>query len=458
MGNEKHIEWLLAGQATWNTKRGTHDFRPDFWGVNFFEIFEEAEKLDPNGKVLLSGFNLSNAVFHGANLNKVNFIQSNLRGARLEGAWFPDTSFSGSDLTGAKFGICGLSNVDLTSAVLKCTDLVEANLSGTNLGWSRFWQARLFSSFRNLEESTSHSGTPIEIKNVAELIEICFEIRERYEGYTLYFRGEHDCTWDLRPSVMRPSADGTFKLRTHEGEMLRDLIARSPADFTGMTSALEQMVIAQHHGLKTRLLDVSHNPCIALFSACGAPGPSGESHDKETAGRLHVFAVPKELIKPFDSDTVSTVCNFAKLDRSYQNLLLGKTGEDSHKEDTPIQYLYSEAMRHLYHYIQQEKPHFEERIDPRDFFHVFVAEPKQSFQRIRAQRGAFIISAFHERFEKDEIQSQIRDVPVYEHETLMVPCKKKGSILEELNLLDFTRETLYPSLDEVANRITSSYM
>ena len=89
---------------------------------------------------------------------------------------------------------------------------------------------------------------------------------------------------------------------------------------------------------------------------------------------------------------------------------------------------------------------------------MFVVEPKQSFQRIRAQRGAFVISAFHERFEKDEIRSRVRDVPVYEYETLIVPCKKKEFILEELSLLDFTRETLYPSLDEVANRITSNYL
>ena len=161
--------------------------------------------------------------------------------------------------------------------------------------------------------------------------------------------------------------DGTFKLRAHEGEMLRDLMARRPTDFTGMSSALEQMVIAQHHGLKTRLLDVSHNPCVALFSACDSRDPTGKSHDNNVDGQLHVFAVPKELVKSFDSDIVSIVCNFAKLDRGYQNLLVGKNGEDSLSEDpeTMIQYLYPEAMRHLYHYIQQEKPHFEEKIDPK---------------------------------------------------------------------------------------------
>ena len=120
-------------------------------------------------------------------------------------------------------------------------------------------------------------------------------MRNRYEGLTLYYRGERDSAWDLRPSVMRPSNDGTFNLRAHEGEMLRDLISRRPEDFGGMTSALEQMVIAQHHGLKTRLLDVTRNPCVALIAACDERDAAGNSLDNTMDGRLHVFAVSEEI-------------------------------------------------------------------------------------------------------------------------------------------------------------------
>ena len=298
------------------------------------------------------------------------------------------------------------------------------------------------------------------IESVSRLIERCFEIKERYEGLALYFRGERDRRWELRPSVMRPSASDNFKLRAHEGEMLRDLISKRPEDFSGMTSALEQMVIAQHHSLKTRLLDVSHNPCVALFSACDERDAAGKSQPNHMNGWLHVFAVPKELVRSFDSDVVSVIANFAKLERAYQAVLLGKTTDDSLIEDPSIQLLpsYTEAMRRLYHFIRQEKPQFEKMIEPKDFVRVFVVEPKQSFERIRAQEGAFIISAFHERFERDQIQSRVKNVPIYEHETLIVPSGKKRPILKELNLLNFTRETLYPSLDEVAQSITRNYI
>ena len=96
-------------------------------------------------------------------------------------------------------------------------------------------------------------------------------------------------------------------------------------------------------------------------------------------------------------------------------------------------------------------------MNPRDLLRVFVVEPKQSFERIRAQEGAFIISAFHERFEREQIQDKVENIPVYEYETIIVPSKRKERILKELNLLSFNREALYPSLGEVADRITQLY-
>ena len=457
MPNENHIDWLLDGKDAWNKKRELHDFRPYFSSVGIAEIFEKAGRLDHNGRVPLYGFNLSDAVFHGTNLSRVDFIGTNLHGAQLRGTLLRDTNFREADLTNAKINVGYLGEADFSNAILEGTDFVGTNLIGAELGWSRFWQAKLYPDHSEVDKSVSPKVK--RIKSVADLIKNCFELKKHYQGLTLYFRGERNDAWTLRPSVMRPSNDSTFKLRAHEGEMLRELISRRPGDFGGMTSALEQMVVAQHHGLKTRLLDVSRNPCVALFSACDSRDAAGKSQDNCMDGRVHVFAVPKELVRPFDSDTVSVIANFAKLDRGYQNLLLGKTGEDSQTEDpeSPLRYIFNEAMRHLYHYIRQEKPQFEKIIDPKDFFRAFVVEPKQSFERIRAQEGAFIVSAFHERFEREEIQCRVKNVPVYEHEMMTVPKKRKGEILKELSLLNFTREALYPSLEEVANRITLNY-
>ena len=463
MADNDYISWLLEGKAAWNKRRALHDFSPRFSFVDFAEVFRQAGQLDHNGRVPLSGFDLRNTVFHGANLSRVDFQDANLRGSRLFGTRHHESSFFKADLTDAEFGAGHLGHADLSSAILVGTDLVHVNLTGADLGWSRLWQSKLYPDYEDAAEPLSQSKTPATIhtiESVADLIERCLDMKKRNDGLTLYFRGERDSAWDLRPSVMRPSGDDTFRLRSHEGAMLRELISRRPEDFRGMTSALEQMVVGQHHGLKTRLLDVTRNPCVALFSACDRPDVARNSQDNTIDGRLHIFAVQKELIKPFDSDTVTIISNFAKMDRGHQNLLVGKTGEDSQSEDPdiPIQYLYSETMRRLYHFIRQEKPQFEKLIDPRDFFRVLIVEPKQSFERIRAQEGAFIISAFHERFEREQILSRTKNLPVYRYETIIVPEKKKELILEQLGLLNFNRETLFPSLDEVAGRITQRHL
>ena len=103
----------------------------------------------------------------------------------------------------------------------------------------------------------------------------------------------------------------------------------------------------------------------------------------------------------------------------------------------------------------REKPHFQHRIDPRDLFRVFVVEPQQSFERLRAQSGAFLISAFHERFEQEQILECNKFVPTYEHYILLIPPECKNHILAQLRLLNITQDALFPGLDEAAKAITN---
>ena len=80
-------------------------------------------------------------------------------------------------------------------------------------------------------------------------------------------------------------------------------------------------------------------------------------------------------------------------------------------------------------------------------------EPKQLFERIRVQSGAFLISAFHKRFETDQILELNKNTPVYHHYKLTVPAEAKKNILEDLELLNVKREVLFPGLDEATAAI-----
>ena len=462
MANQEHINLLLDGVESWNRQREKEDFEPDLVGENIYEEFEKAGKLNNDGYIPLSNINLrranlSGAWFHG--LKSVN-NSADLRDADLRDAVLINTSLMfarldraklcKADLSEALMYKANLENANLSSATLKGTNFALANLTGAELSLSQPWQAKLYPYYGeepNPCKKNSHDGR---VDCVASLIEICKTLKAHNNNEVLYFRGERDTNWKLKPSVMRCTKKGKYSLRSKESEMLLQLMSRRPEDFNETTSALAQLVLAQHHELKTRLLDVTRNPLVALFCAC---------KKAQVDGQLHVFSVPKNLVKPYNSDTVSIIANFCKLSRLEQKVLLGWRAKDIEECETnpENEIRYDNLMGRLYHLIRQEKPNFKELIDPRDFFRVIIVEPQQLFPRIRAQSGAFLISAFHERFEQSEVHKLNAETPLYQHLTFNIPKENKKNIKNELRLLNVTRETLFPGLDASAEAITKFF-
>ncbi len=423
MANPEHVEQLRLGVSEWN----------------------EWRKRNPSIRPDLSGENLPSELL-GADLWGCNLAGSMLRNHDLTGANLFDTDLSGADLTGAR-----LVGANLTYANLANANLMGANLIGCNLSVAEPWKAALFWEVPGLKSSHDFDDTQQDngfIKTVGELLNYIRRTSQDYEHYNgkvpFYFRGESKIVWELSPSIMRDEL-----LSEQEGQMLVDLASRRPEDFNELPSALAQWVLAQHHGLPTRFLDITKNPLVALFNAC--------QENTEDSGRLHVFAVPRELVKPFNSDTVSVISNFARLTPDDQKLILGTDGfqGESYVWFQPDRY--PEAMGRLYQLIQQEKPYFAERIEPRNFYQVFVVEPQQSLERIRSQSGSFLVSAFHRRFEQEKILEVNPNIPVYDHHVLTVPAEYKDSIMEELTLANITKESLFPGLDSSATSVVSYY-
>lgn len=73
------------------------------------------------------------------------------------------------------------------------------------------------------------------------------------------YRGHSKLNYILKPSLLR------VNLIEHEEMLIQDAINRLPQYFEGCKNEIDKLVIMQHYGLPTRLLDVTHNPLVALF-------------------------------------------------------------------------------------------------------------------------------------------------------------------------------------------------
>ena len=328
MANPQHVEWLLEGVEAWNQRRLNDGFTPDFENADIYREFRKARKLDRHGRIPLAGVDFGSQHFydsdpnlfhdeivdppklpHGnyqlpdfstepldseheaptgakltgailsladligadlswadltsANLSHADFSDADLSYATLSGANLTQSRLINSNLNAATLTSAYLFGADLTGSSLRHAEvtnanLVGANFSGANLAGVEVWKAILYTERNTATNQLSQAE--MRFKTISEFLEIISSLSRHHSDELVYFRGESNSQWELRPSVMR---NGLVKF---EGEMLTELIARRPEEFSGRNSALGQWVLAQHYRLRTRFLDITKNPLVALFS------------------------------------------------------------------------------------------------------------------------------------------------------------------------------------------------
>lgn len=106
--------------------------------------------------------------------------------------------------------------------------------------------------------------TSIKINSFEDYLIEIDKVCQKGKAYNLY-RGQSD-NKPLLPSVCRDNP--TFDSSKKEFDMINDLRRRSPMMLNKDHNEWDLLVIAQHYEMKTRLLDWSSNPLVALWFAC----------------------------------------------------------------------------------------------------------------------------------------------------------------------------------------------
>lgn len=277
------------------------------------------------------------------------------------------------------------------------------------------------------------------ILGVADSVESFLQLLYRSPGKAAtetFFRGHSDAHYELTPSLLRKWDNGDWQFMPSEDRLCKELLIAHHDEFQGDQYCFDRLVRMQHYGLPTRLLDISGNPLIALFFAC-----SCRSDQLEIDGEVIVFQVSAEVVKYYDSDTVSCLSNLSNLTYAQKNGIdLGLDKVAFNKTD---------VAGKLLHHIKSEKGFFEGRIVPDDLGSIICVKAKRTNTRIKSQSGAFLLFG-HEATLPDAGQGGI--------EISRVTIRNKAHILEQLDRININATTVYPSIDQTAVHLRDQYL
>lgn len=253
-----------------------------------------------------------------------------------------------------------------------------------------------------------------------------------------FFRGQSKFEWSLSPSLYR---EGLF---LHEKVLINETIHKLPDEFKKLDK-FAALVKMQHYGMKTRLLDLTENPLVALYFAVN-------SHP-DSDGALFII---NNGVTHYSDDML------LKLSMEY---IFNYSGYPLDLEEAVIKLRHSLRNFHGRRLIQSyEDLLYDLTID------AFCVTPKMNNKRLIAQQGAFLCFGM----QLDEIQTSdnigtfgkryavFKPTEITNQETLKVggnlyklriPYESKKTILKELKILNIHQASLFLDIDHQLNFI-----
>lgn len=258
-------------------------------------------------------------------------------------------------------------------------------------------------------------------------------IRERMlqdgESETLFFRGQCNSVWDIRPSIFRES------LVSVESRIIKTAKSRVPSEFRECTSPFEELTKLQHYGLPTRLLDLTRNPLVALYFACC-------SSEK---------VLDNEGIEKYSDGVVYICSGYEESADSFNSTILAKIAQIDFDGETTLKLL-------------KDKLGLTEELPAEAFIKILQGSafvmPSYNNSRIIRQSGAFLITGSINICQDDEdiwnsvVSKCVRNLnEAIDVKRIIIPNEIKEDILDELDLFNINESSLFPELEHQMSHV-----
>lgn len=154
-----------------------------------------------------------------------------------------------------------------------------------------------------------------EISTIGDFHQI---LREHWDGHYIY-RGEDSSSYSLRPSLGRLQIPDGKTFKTYEKHYFEEF-QRTAIPFLEhkIESPWDWLSVAQHHGLKTRLLDWSRNPLAATYFAV--------SRNKNTDSVLYILKLGQIKRATFSEDPFSIMEDYIFYPNNLSRRIIAQDG------------------------------------------------------------------------------------------------------------------------------------
>lgn len=251
----------------------------------------------------------------------------------------------------------------------------------------------------------------------------------------LFYRGHSDVNYELVPSLFRND-----EYVEKEKRICNKIIREYPSIFINNTR-LANLVIMQHFGIPTRLLDFSLNPLIALYFAVT------DKSDKD--GKVIISVVNENRIEYENSSKMQALACLSFIDKKSIDVIKEYCFNNGEEKASNTQIKLSKIVKKNYkinimiNYLEiLVKNSVSLNFKWKNLTTPFMLMANKNFDRMINQDGAFVVFGFDKNFLMSSNKFNIIDI--------IIPSENKQFILKQLRLIGIKDSIVYPSLESIS--------